>query len=1096
MIGRIVIGLALVAHAARALAVTGSSPITLTPDGGSVWVVNPDSGTVARIDTATNVRVGEFAVGSYPRTVAVTSTGVYVTVQHDDAVIALGPDGSPIATATLAFGCAPYGIAARADGGELYVSCQGSAALIVLSPTLFPLRSIALGWPEPRAVVAAPDGKVYVTHYITKEPNHTGHVSEVDPATGTITRVLEIPPDFASCETLGSGQGVANVLGSVAVGTAGASAGELWVGGIKHNSLRKGLFERSQYFQDRPGIALFPDLLFGSSPEGEGGFARRNIYKPGLHDIARAVIWKLDLASGVQKGAIDLAGGGAVGDIAFSTDGNVAYAVDLMANAYSVFHADRGENGNPVSVFGPVAAGGEGGASPATPCTGKGTETVGEDPYLLAPQARLVPSGLMDPLSATDLTFLPTGVEFSVAANRPRAGCVAGQMCPVGDGVGTTPHGIALGADGTVAYVANYLARNVTVVNATPAGFRCQNAPGTSCSTRADCGGATECMPLVRAVVASTASDPLPPEILDGKILFTTSARAAAGAAAPIPPFNLLLHDGSQQQGEVTSIGRDGASLSCFSCHPDFGGQDGRTWDFSQFSASLRNTMDLRGRASFAPGHCSQDANIACTFDAACGAYGSGNTCVNNPSYIPPNIKQADRSRYFNPMGSAHWNGDRDEVEDFEFTLRELAGASDCDGNEEKAETCVGGLVQRRFVAGATDARADLFEPNRHRSPRLDHLGDYVYSLTAFPGNPNLGPGGVLPSDAARRGRLLFNDPVVHCSFCHNGPSPGNQQFTNKGPNSGYDPNITPRADLNSPFLRNDVGTANVFDRTNPFLIASDGPGLLGFTLFQNEQIPQPGNRATLNAYITPVLNDVWNTAPYLHDGSAGDLLAVVRPCLTRLDTACEVAGKGRNVDDQHGVTSFLSARQLNDLAAFQAAPHGPIGEVRAINNALLDVQALAVRFGRKARTDTLAVRGSARLSQAQQVDPATSGVTVSIGVPRAGRMDAFARTLPASLGKGNRSGTSFKFVDTRADDGQGTPLGGRVTLVLKVKAGQLAFRLSGKKLDLSVLEGVTPDLTVALEFTEETTVASTRRFRTNKAGTRISGPGGGRRRG
>src|SRR6185369_13014951 len=109
-----------------------------------------------------------------------------------------------------------------------------------------------------------------------------------------------------------------------------------------------------------------------------------------------------------------------------------------------------------------------------------------------------------------------------------------------------------------------------------------------------------------------------------------------------------------------------------------------------------------------------------------------------------------------------------------------------------------------------------------------------------------------------------------------------------------------------------------------PFRIASDEDGLLGFTLFQNEQNQIPGNRNTLNQYLTPVLNDVWNTAPYLHDGIAPTLLDVVRPCTSQQEE-CEVFGKGRNVDDLHGSTSFLSARQLNDLVAYQKAPHGPL---------------------------------------------------------------------------------------------------------------------------------------------------------------------------
>jgi len=142
----------------------------------------------------------------------------------------------------------------------------------------------------------------------------------------------------------------------------------------------------------------------------------------------------------------------------------------------------------------------------------------------------------------------------------------------------------------------------------------------------------------------------------------------------------------------------------------------------------------------------------------------------------------------------------------------------------------------------------------------------------------------------------------VHCSFCHNSDPPSPQQFSDKKP-----PRTTTRTrrrapTLNNPFFVHDVNTANVFDETNPLLIASDADGLLGFTLFQNEQNQVPGNRASLTTYITSVLNDAWNTAPYLHDGSAPALLDVVRPCLSRFGE-CRVAGKGRNVDDLHGVT-------------------------------------------------------------------------------------------------------------------------------------------------------------------------------------------------
>lgn len=52
----------------------------------------------------------------------------------------------------------------------------------------------------------------------------------------------------------------------------------------------------------------------------------------------------------------------------------------------------------------------------------------------------------------------------------------------------------------------------------------------------------------------------------------------------------------------------------------------------------------------------------------------------------------------------------------------------------------------------------------------------------------------------------------------------------------------------------------------------------------------------------TPTLLEVWRTAPYLHDGSAETIQEVLTT---------------RNKDDQHGVTSSLSAEELSDLCEF-----------------------------------------------------------------------------------------------------------------------------------------------------------------------------------
>jgi YVTN family beta-propeller protein len=121
-------------------------------------------------------------------------------------------------------------------------------------------------------------------------------------------------------------------------------------------------------------------------------------------------------------------------------------------------------------------------------------------------------------------------------------------------------------------------------------------------------------------------------------------------------------------------------------------------------------------------------------------------------------------------------------------------------------------------------------------------LDEYIKSLRPIP-SPHLERG--KPSGAAQRGRKLFLDKRVGCADCH--PA---GLFT----------------DLNT----YDVGTRGPLDVQAEF--------------------------------DTPTLVELWRTAPYLHDGSAG----TVRDVLLL-----------RNPNDQHGRTSHLTKEQLDDLAAY-----------------------------------------------------------------------------------------------------------------------------------------------------------------------------------
>jgi len=118
----------------------------------------------------------------------------------------------------------------------------------------------------------------------------------------------------------------------------------------------------------------------------------------------------------------------------------------------------------------------------------------------------------------------------------------------------------------------------------------------------------------------------------------------------------------------------------------------------------------------------------------------------------------------------------------------------------------------------------------------------YLRSLTPLP-SPHLVAGNL--SEQARRGKAVFENGQVGCARCHSGELLTNLKIY-------------------------DVGTRNANDSSGQF--------------------------------VTPMLVEMWRTAPYLHDGSA----ATMREVLTT-----------RNAGDKHGVTSHLTKEQIDDLAEY-----------------------------------------------------------------------------------------------------------------------------------------------------------------------------------
>jgi len=168
-----------------------------------------------------------------------------------------------------------------------------------------------------------------------------------------------------------------------------------------------------------------------------------------------------------------------------------------------------------------------------------------------------------------------------------------------------------------------------------------------------------------------------------------------------------------------------------------------------------------------------------------------------------------------------------------------------------------GFLPDEVFHAGTHDqplgaAKAGL-------SPELDALAAYVSSLDHVNPSPFRNADGTLTPDALA-GRVTFER--LGCDTCHAG-----SELTDSSRN-----------------LLHDVGTIT------PLSGKRAGEALLGFD--------------------TPTLLGVWETAPYLHDGSAPTLRDVLI---------------SKNHDDLHGFVSSLTSREVDELVAYLQQIDGDI---------------------------------------------------------------------------------------------------------------------------------------------------------------------------
>jgi YVTN family beta-propeller protein len=140
------------------------SGLALDADGKGLWVGEPESGTVQRIDLAGGA-VSRTVAAPGANAVAVSGGKVYATDWRGNAVTAI--DAATGDTSQIPVGQHPTGVAALSDG-RIVVADANDASLATIDPatggvSFTDLAQLVRSSDAPNAVAAGPDGRLYVS---------------------------------------------------------------------------------------------------------------------------------------------------------------------------------------------------------------------------------------------------------------------------------------------------------------------------------------------------------------------------------------------------------------------------------------------------------------------------------------------------------------------------------------------------------------------------------------------------------------------------------------------------------------------------------------------------------------------------------------------------------------------------------------------------------------------------------------------------------------------------------------------------------------------------------------------------------------------
>ncbi|MEP7050218.1 MAG: PA14 domain-containing protein [Pseudomonadota bacterium] len=228
-----------------------------TGKNARLWAVNADSDSVSVLDAVTNAKLAELAVGSMPRSVAVSPNGAIWVANKGSGTISVLDPSSLTVTKTVALPRAsqPYGVVFAPDG-TVFVTLEALGKVLKLDANGATLASLDVGANPRHLALTQAGAQLLVSRFITPpQPGEAtatvqtsvagvpvgGEVLFIDPASFTLTRTVEIRHS-SKPDTETSARGVPNYLGAPAVSPDGKS---VWIPS-KQDNIQRGKLRDQQ----------------------------------------------------------------------------------------------------------------------------------------------------------------------------------------------------------------------------------------------------------------------------------------------------------------------------------------------------------------------------------------------------------------------------------------------------------------------------------------------------------------------------------------------------------------------------------------------------------------------------------------------------------------------------------------------------------------------------------------------------------------------------------------------------------------------------------------------------------------------------------